>query len=93
MTKTPEPQSLNRPSLSELPIIKNRHYAQSSTSAARKEQRIERRRRGEAGFPKRRWKKGSGGRFRWSPFAEFGPSLAEQGFQEIGTLFDEGKNS
>lgn len=46
--------------LEPLPRIKNRHYAQSSTSAKRKAQRAERVARGEADAPKRRWKKGHG---------------------------------
>lgn len=50
MSKKPEP----------LPIIKNRHYAQGSTARKRCDQRVERVRRGEAGMPPRRWKKGQG---------------------------------
>jgi hypothetical protein len=56
-----------------LPIIPNRHYAQSSLARRRREQRIERRRRGEAGFPVKAWKKGRGkANQTWSPFDEDG---------------------
>jgi len=56
-----------------LPIIKNRHYAQGSLARARREQRLERRRRGEASFPEKAWKKGRGKANQpWSPFDENG---------------------
>jgi hypothetical protein len=87
MTKKPEP----------LPFIANRQYAQSSTAARRREQRVERVRRGEAEMPKRRWKKGHGtyAKLRktlWSPFDEDGSvdmaRLEREGFTHVDPLVD-----
>lgn len=85
--------------MTQLPIIKNRHYAQASVRAERREQRLERRRRGEAAMPKRRWKKGHGNTSRrpwpsiWTPFAPDGTidrkRLARQGFVNVGAMLDE----
>lgn len=85
-----------------LPIIKNRHYAQSSLAAKRRKQRIERVRRGEAKMPERRRKKGQGvyarlHSYTWSPFDEDGTlkPAYDAGFVHAGALveptYDEAK--
>ena len=81
--------------LEALAPIRGNHYAQGLVSHERRMQRIERRRRGEAQMPKRRWKRGQGTHARsllpsklWSPFNENGNLTDEvrREFYPMGAL-------